>query len=246
MKAARAEQLRLVDLANLDTRIAQLRFAKANHPTLARIAELEGQVADLHGSLVDSRTAVTDLTRELRKAESDVEQVVARQAKNQERLDSGAVGAKDALALTDELAALAKRQSALEEVQFEVMERLEAHQKSLAEVEAAHQALLDAKSEVEAERDAAFAEINEQGRALVTERAATAKGTDAALVREYEAIKARIGSAGAAILRAGKCSGCGMHLNPTDLDALLNAPEDQVNHCEECDRILISLGDSAA
>ena len=244
MKAARAEQLRINDLANLDTRIAQLRYAKATHPTLARLTELDGQIADLHGSLVDSRTAVTDLTRELRKAEQDVEQVVNRVASNQGRLDSGLVSAKDALALTDEMAALTKRQSALEDAQFEVMERLEAHQRSLAEVEAAHQALVDAKEEVEAERDAAFAEINEQGRALVTERAATAKATDAALLGEYEQIKARINSAGAAALSAGKCSGCGMHLNPSALDALLNAPDDQVHHCEECGRILVSLGEA--
>ena len=242
--AAPQDQLRLLDLQALDTRLQQLAHAKKTHPTLARIAELDQQIADLHGSLVDSRTAVADLRRELAKAEADVEQVVTRTAKNQQRLDSGTLGAKDALAVTEEMTSLARRQGALEEVQLEVMEKLEAHQDALDKVEAAHQALVDAKSAVEAERDAAFEEINAKRRALTIERKTAADAIDAGLVKVYDQLRTRLGGTGAAALRAGRCEGCGLELNPGDLAAARSAAADQVVRCEECGRILVRVTES--
>lgn len=242
--AAPQDQLRLLDLQALDTRLQQLAHAKKTHPTLARIAELEKQIADLRGSLVDSRTAVTDLRRELAKAETDVEQVVTRTARNQQRLDSGTLGARDAMAVTEEMASLARRQGALEEVQLEVMEKLEAHQDALDKVEAAHQSLVDAKAAVEGERDAAFEEINAQGRALTVERKDVADGIDAGLVKVYDQLRTRLGGTGAAALRAGRCEGCGLVLNPGDLAAARSAAADQVVRCEECGRILVRVTES--
>ncbi|HEV6953755.1 MAG TPA: hypothetical protein VKY86_10970, partial [Promicromonospora sp.] len=131
MATAPAEdQRRLLDVQALDTRAQQLAHQRTNHPTLARLADLDSQIADLRASLVDSRTRVADLKRELTKAEGDVEQVRSRAARNQQRLDSGSVSAKDAVALTDELASLATRQSTLEEIELDVMERLEAHEEA--------------------------------------------------------------------------------------------------------------------
>lgn len=242
--AAPQDQLRLLDLQALDTRLQQLAHAKKTHPTLARIAELEKQIADLRGSLVDSRTAVTDLRRELAKAETDVEQVVTRTARNQQRLDSGTLGARDAMAVTEEMGSLARRQGALEEVQLEVMEKLEAHQDALDKVEAAHQSLVDAKAAVEGERDAAFEEINAQGRALTVERKDVADGIDAGLVKVYDQLRTRLGGTGAAALRAGRCEGCGLVLNPGDLAAARSAAADQVVRCEECGRILVRVTES--
>lgn len=242
--AAPQDQLRLVDLQALDTRLQQLAHAKKTHPSLARIAELEKQIADLRGSLVDSRTAVTDLRRELAKAEADVEQVVTRTAKDQQRLDSGALGAKDALAVTEEMASLARRQGALEEVQLDVMERLEAHQDALDKVEAAYEELLGAKAAAEGERDAAFEEINVQGRALTVERKDAADAIDAGLVKVYDQLRTRLGGTGAAALRGGRCEGCGLELNPGDLAAARSAAPDQVVRCEECGRILVRVTES--
>jgi uncharacterized protein len=244
--AAPEDQLRLLSLQALDTRAQQLAHSRRTHPALAKIAELDKRIADLHGSLVDSRTAVSDLERELAKAEADVAQVVARAAKDQQRIDSGALSARDSVAISDELASLARRQSALEEVELEVMERLEAHQDALAKVEAAHQELVDAKTAAEAERDAGFADIDRQARELAAERADAVGGIDAALVKVYDQLRTRLGGTGAAALRGGRCEGCGLMLNPVDLAAARSAAPDQVVRCEECGRILVRVAESAA
>ncbi|MFD6140993.1 zinc ribbon domain-containing protein [Promicromonospora sp. NPDC060271] len=235
------DQRRLLDVQALDTRVQQLAHQRKNLPALARLTELDGRIADLRASLVESRTRVADLRRELTKAESDVEQVRNRAERDQKRLDSGGVSAKDAVALTDELRSLAARQAALEEVELDVMERLEAHEEALATVEAANGELVAEKAEVEAERDAAWAEIDAQVQATAGERAKAVDGLDAALVKLYESIRARQGGTGAALLNGNRCDGCRMDLPPADLATIRSAAPDAVVRCEECGRILVRV-----
>ncbi len=240
------DQRRLLDVQALDTRTQQLAHKRRTLPALATLAELDKRLADLHGSLVDSRTALADLERELAKAEADVEQVRARAARDRQRLDAGALGAKDAQAVVSELESLARRQGVLEDAELEVMERLEAHQESLAKVEAAHADLVAAKEKAEAERDAAFAEIDADARRLAGERTTIVAGLDAGLLALYDRLRGHLGGLGAAALRGGRCEGCRLELNPSDLAAAKAAPPEQVVRCEECGRILVRTADEAA
>ncbi|GIG27480.1 zinc ribbon domain-containing protein [Cellulomonas marina] len=236
-----ADQRRLLDLQALDTRLDQLAHRRRTLPALARLAELGTQVQDLHGALVTSRTAVGDLRREVAKAEADVAQVRTRAARDQARLESGGVGAKDAQALTSELEALARRQADLEEVELEAMERLEAHEGALADLTAAHDALTEQVRVVEAERDAEAATIDAEAAGLREQRAAQAAGLDVALVALYERLRAQLGGSGAAALRGRRCEGCRLELNPLDLAGIAKRPADEVVRCEECGRILVRL-----
>ncbi|GAA4728976.1 C4-type zinc ribbon domain-containing protein [Isoptericola chiayiensis] len=239
------DQRRLLEVQALDTRLQQLAHQRRNHPSLATVVELESRMADLHGSLVDSRTAVADLEREVTKAETDVEQVRTRAERDQQRLDSGSLGAKDAQAVVSELESLARRQGVLEETQLEIMERLEAHQTSLGEVEAAYGELRAAKEKAESERDAAFAEIDAARREVDEQRAAAADGLDASLVTLYDRLRSQLGGLGAAALRGNRCEGCRLELNPGDLATARGAAPDQVVRCEECGRILVRDADAA-
>lgn len=239
------DQRTLLEVQELDTRLQQLVHQRRTHPSLATIAELDGRLADLQGSLVDSRTAVSDLEREVAKAEADVAQVRTRAERDQQRLDSGALSAKDSQAVLSEIESLARRQSVLEDVELEVMERLEAHQESLAKVEAAHAELVAGKDKATAERDAAWAEIDTAGRAVQAERAKVAGGLDAGLLALYDKLRAQLGGQGAAALRGGRCEGCRLELNAGDLAAVRSAPPEQVVRCEECGRILVRLADDA-
>ena len=239
--APAADQRRLLDVQSLDTRLDQLAHKRRTLPELARLAELDGQLDDLHTALVTSQTAVSDLRREVAKAEADVEQVRSRAARDQARLDSGQGSPKDLQAIQHELESLGRRQSDLEEVELEVMERLEAHETALREVTIAHDALGARRSEVVVERDAAFAEIDAQIGELGAERAAAADGLDAGLVTLYERLRGQLGGSGAAALRGRRCEGCRLELNPLDLDGIKKQSEDTVVRCEECGRILVRL-----
>jgi predicted nucleic acid-binding Zn-ribbon protein len=243
--APAADQRRLLDVQALDTRLDQLAHKRRSLPELARLLELDAQVADLYTALVTSRTAADDLRRELTKAEADVEQVRVRAARDQAKLDSGQGSPKDLQALQSELVALGRRQGDLEEVELEVMERLEAHEAALAEVTRAHEALVGQKVTVEAARDAAFAEIDAEADKVRAERATTAEGLDAGLVTLYQKLRTQLSGVGAAALRGRRCEGCRLELNPLDLDAIRGKAEDQVVRCEECGRILVRLPEPA-
>lgn len=234
-----ADQRRLLDVQALDTRAQQLAHKRTTLPALTRVAEVEAQLADLHSALVASRTAVNDLRRELAKAESDVEQVRVRVTRDQQRLESGAVSAKDAQALTSELESLARRQNALEDIELEVMERLEAHQDTLAKLEEANEKVLEAKREAEAERDAAFAEIDAELETVSDQRAVAARGLDEGLLSLYDKLREQLGGLGAAALRGRRCEGCRLELNQTDLQDIRAAKPEEVVRCEECRRILV-------
>lgn len=240
-KAPAQDQRSLLDVQGLDTLLDQIAHKRTTHPTVTRLAELDAQLTDLTTSLIASRTAVSDLRRELHKAEDDVGQVRTRATRNQERLDSGAVGAKDAQALVTELESLAKRQDVLEEIELEVMERLEAHENSLAAVESAHAELVAVKESVEAEQAEAFTELDVRIEEARAERAQKADGLDASLMDRYERMRARMGGVAVAALRNGISEGSGLPVSPTELSRIKALPEDEVVFCEDSGRILVRV-----
>ncbi len=244
VRAAAQDQWRLLDVQAHDTRLQQIAHRRRTLPQHATIAALQARLAELDHVAVTARTAEGDLARELAKAEADVEQVRSRAARDQARLDSGQGSAKDLTALQSELARLAQRQSVLEDVELEVMERLEAAQAHAADVSAqvaAVQAEIDAAS---AERDAALATLDEEAAAEERTRADAAAGIPAELAALYEKLRESHGGVGAARLYQRRCEGCRIELTPIDISRLRAAAEDEVVRCEECGRILVRTPDS--
>lgn len=241
-----ADQLRLLDVQALDTRLAQLAHQRRTHPAHERATELAARLADLEAALVTSRTAVSDLRREVAKAEADVEQVRSRAARDQARLASAAVSAKDAQALSHEVEALARRQADLEEVELEAMERLEAHESALADVTAARDEVLAQQQESAGVLERALAEIDAEVAQVTAERAQRADGLDAGLVALYDRLRGQLGGLGAAPLRGRRCEGCRLDLNPSDVAKIQASAPEQVVRCEECGRILVRGAEARA
>lgn len=233
------DQRRLLEVQALDTKLDQIAHRRSAHPTVARLAELQTQLEDLHNSLVTSRTAVSDLRREVAKAESDVEQVRNRADRDQQRLDSGAVGAKDAQALVSELESLARRQSDLEEIELEAMERLEAHESTLKSVEEAHDELVTAKDAVVDEQRAAMADLDAQEAQVRADRATAVEGIDQGLLAIYDRLRARLGGVAVAALRHGRSEGSGMPVSPAELSRIKALGPDEIVYCEDSGRILV-------
>jgi len=237
--APAADQRRLLEVQALDTRAAQLAHQRGKHPARAVLEAATARHDEAQERLVTVRTAVGDVRRELAKAEADVEQVRSRARRDQTRIDSGAVSVKDVQAISSELDALAKRQTHLEDVELEVMERLEQLEAELAEVESAHAAAAAEREAAEAELVRVLADLDAQEAQAVAERAARADGLDAGLLALYERVRAHQGGVGVAVLRGHRCEGCRLELNASELAQITAAPADEVVRCEECGRILV-------
>jgi len=235
----------LLDVQALDTHLDQLAHRRSHLPEHAVIADLESRKAKQRDDIVAAETEQGDIAREQSKAESDVEQVRARAARDQQRLDAGQVSSpKELESLQHEIATLAKRQGDLEDLELEVMERAETVAHRLAAL-TAEQAEVDAQlATATAARDASTGEIDADAQATRAERAQTVAGLDDALVELYEKVRAQQGGTGAAPLHQRRCMGCRLDINPTDLQRFRTADEDEVLRCEECRRILVRTADS--
>ncbi|MBP8838119.1 MAG: hypothetical protein KBG78_04760, partial [Dermatophilaceae bacterium] len=164
--------------------------ARAHLPALTKLAGLDQAQVTLDRELALARTALSDVQREVDKAEADVQLVRARAARDQARLDSGTGTPKDLQALQSELVSLARRQGDLEEIELEVMERAESLEADVTSLETRRSALQEELAQVRAERDAAF-EVSDAEAADVTERrSALVPEVGAELLALYDKIRA--------------------------------------------------------
>ncbi len=244
LKASPSDQSRLLDLQALDTRIDQIAHRRSALPQHARIAELEQRAERLRDEVVVAETEQTDIGRELVKAEGDVELVRQRVVRDQGRLDSGQGSHKDLESIQHELVSLAKRQSDLEDVELEVMERLETVTARAGELRDERDRLSTDLADTEAERAAAMVTLDAEHEEASAGRDALAGQLPEDLVTLYEKIRAASSGTGAARLHQRRCEGCHMELNPTDLQRIASAPADEVVRCEECRRILVRVPES--
>jgi predicted nucleic acid-binding Zn-ribbon protein len=237
--------LKLLDVQELDSRLDSLTHQLATIPEAMALAELVARREDLDGAARDLRVEVADLTAEQKRADADVEQVKSRRERDQAMIDAGSIADPKALQrMLGELESLQRRISDLEDVEIEVMERLETAQTGLAERTAELEKLdrdIEALGHTRVHR---AGELDEQAVAVAAERKTTASGIPADLLALYEKLRVQKGGVGAAALRRRECSGCRLTLNPSDLAAIAAAPTDEVVRCEECSRILVRTGES--
>ncbi|WP_427383181.1 zinc ribbon domain-containing protein [Janibacter sp. G56] len=244
MKADPTQQLRLLDLQAIDTRLDQIRHAATRLPEIARLSELEDRTVAVRADLVRAETALADIQSEVARAESDVQLVRERMARDQQRLDSGSGSSKDLQALQHEVASLTRRQGELEDVEIEVMERAETAEADVARLRAERDELAGSEGELVAARDAALAELDKERDELTVPRETLVFQVGKDLLALYEKVRAHSGGLAASALRARRCGGCQLELNPMELKRLAAAPADEVLRCEECDRILVRTAES--
>lgn len=245
VKASPEAQLRLLELADLDTELGRLdhrRRTLAEHAELERLVVRSAQVRD---AITVADTQLSDLDREQSRAERDVEQVRQRIDKDRDRLDGGKVSsARELESLQSEVASLRRRQGDLEDAVLELMERREAAQSARDSAEAEMATVADETATVTASRDAALAEIGEQTDKAGSARATVAAGVPDELLALYDKLRVQFGGVGAAMLRRGQCEGCHVSLSMVDINAIRTAAPDEVVRCEECRRILVRTADS--
>jgi predicted nucleic acid-binding Zn-ribbon protein len=244
LNAEPADQIRLLEVQALDSRIAQLDHKRRNLPEHAELERLGADLAQLRDLLVAAQTEESDTAREQTTAEQDVDQVRQRAARDQQRLDSGALGAKDLENVQRELTSLAKRQSDLEDVVLDVMERREAAQERAAELAGRVESVTAATAEAEARKTAALESIDAEGFEVAKQREQLAADVPEDLIKLYDKLRAQQGGVGAARLYQKRCEGCRLELNITELNELRAAPANQVVRCENCRRILVRTAES--
>jgi uncharacterized protein len=245
VKAAPEAQLRLLDLQELDTALDRLDHRKRTLPELAEIEHAEERAREFRDALVAVQTEISDVDREQKKAEQDVDQVRARAERDRKRLDSGQISsARDLENLQSEIESLHRRQADLEEIVLEVMERREEAGTRLGEVEADQETSEKALAQLTARRDATYREIDAEAEQTRAARAEVAAEIPDDLIKLYAKLRQQHRGVAATALLRGQCQGCHLQLNTVSLNAIRAAAPDDVARCEECRRILVRTRDS--
>ena len=240
MKAGPDQQLALLDVQACDTRLSQLQHRLDTLPEVRELEQVSERKERLRKEVVAAETIVSDLERERLKADADVDLVRERSRKDRELLDSGSIGdPKQLQSLESEIQSLAKRQSNLEDVELEIMERLEGAQAAVVQLTTEHRQaseeeerlasiVAEVRAEVEGERSDVRADRGD----------AVAKISDE-LLALYEKIRGAHDKLGAARLHRGRCEGCHLELPPTEVAEIKAAAPDEVLRCDECRCILV-------
>jgi predicted nucleic acid-binding Zn-ribbon protein len=245
VNASPEAQLRLLELAEIDAELTRLEHRRRGLPEHEELSRLAQRDRELRDELATLEAREGDLRREQGKAEADVEQVRTRIDRDRSRLDAGQVHSPRELEnLQSEIESLHRRQSDLEEVVLDVMERREGAQGRQQAAQSERAEIVADAVAATARRDASLAEIGEQVGKAADRRTAVVADEPPDLLDLYERLRAQHGGVGAAALRRGRCEGCHLSLNTVDLNTIRVAAADEVLRCEECRRILVRTDES--
>jgi predicted nucleic acid-binding Zn-ribbon protein len=225
-------QLHRVDLAILEVRkrAAALEPGKAIQATIAQIQK-EFDLADSEAKTLT--TELLDLELRQKSLEDKCKKL------NQDLYGGKVVNPREVEAMQHELELLKKQQGECDtrmlelydlippakERADEIARRLEAEKAKLAEFQ---KGVLREKARLEAE----FAKLRQ-------ERTPAAARVDPALLRQYDAIRQKMGGVGMAeVMPNGSCSQCGVQVPEKAIEA---AKQGRVVTCEACHRILFVL-----
>ncbi|WP_242682450.1 zinc ribbon domain-containing protein [Herbiconiux sp. SYSU D00978] len=235
-------QAHLLDLQALDNKLQHLAQRERTLPEFAELKKLAAELEE-HRRVLTERTGVLeDAKAELRRLESDVALVEQRMTRDSDRLKT-ATSTKDVQALEQELAALTRRRSDLEDIELDVMQRVEDAAAGLAEARAAFDGLVSRRAELEQRRDASLEQLANERKHTLANRATVANGLPADLLALYERQRERYGW-GASLLRAGVSSASGVALGANDLARIRAAAPDEVLLCPDSNAILVRTDES--
>jgi predicted nucleic acid-binding Zn-ribbon protein len=239
MKASPSDQRSILDVARFDQQTNSLRHKAATLPEIAELASTTIKANNARDLRIAAETELSDVKRELLRAEADVEQVVSRITRDEARLIGGSASPKELEQLQHEVGTLGARRAELEEVELEIMMRVDAINERISTLkaeEAEHAAVI---ADLEIRKENALTVFHKDLELIAKDRAEIIQGIEKAFIDLYEKIRETSGGVGAAALSAGSCTGCNLSINAVEIKRMADLADDEVVRCEECRCILV-------
>ncbi len=231
-------QAQLLDLAAVDTELTRIAHRRKVLPEQQEVERLQTERGARKDAAARVEIAIDDIDRDIRKLETEVDNVRKREDRDRGLLESGSVGAKQLSELEHELGTLGRRRGVLEDELLEVMERREAavadHQHAGANLSHAETEL----AEAERRRDEAMADLEVAADRCARDREQLVGALPAELLALYEKQRADSG-VGAALLQARRCGGCRIELDRGEISRIAQTAANVVVRCPECGAILV-------
>jgi uncharacterized protein len=237
VKATPEHQAALLQLGRIDTDLVRLAKTLQSLPARQVATDAEAELQEAREQLRLAQEGVDGFRSDLTRAESDVELVDKRIAQDRERLQA-TTSPKDAQGLEHELDTLAARKSLLEDVELEVMEKLD---EATALWEEAKARVADVQARLDGaltDIETTSAELDQKKKSLLAERDALTVGLPDDLITLYERQRERYG-VGVSELRGAVSTASGVQLTESDLHEIRQAADDDVVLCPDSNAILV-------
>jgi len=240
LEASLEQQHRLLELQTHDSATDRLSHRREHLPEHAQLAELATALAAIDQLTAERQGSLVTVRREHDRLETEIDMVTRKAASEEARAASGRVTSpKELIAIQDEVAALRRRQSSLEDDLLERMEARETLERELAELASRREAVVGEQAKVTQARDAALAEIDQELEVEQSARTAVVPAVDEPLLALYEQVRRKQGGVGVAALVGNTCQGCRVTISPVELNAIRKLPVEVIKRCENCRRILV-------
>lgn len=210
-------------------------------PVAKQFDDLTNEFSAKRDLLVAAQTERDDIKHELSRAEVDVEQVVTRIERDEKRLSSGQGAPKELEQLQHELGTLGKRRAELEDVELEIMVRIEEVERRIKELDGECNNLESQLANLKSKKEEELTSLEGSAESTSKARSELVPTIDSELLALYEKIKSGGDGVGAAKLVGNQCTGCHLTMNAAELTRVKAMAVDEVVRCEECRRILIRL-----
>ena len=239
MKASPRDQRQIVAVAGFDQRTTSLNHRAMTLPEHSLLQGILTKSNNLRDLRIGAQTELSDVKRELLRAEADVEQIVMRITRDETRLNNGSASPKELEQLQHEIGTLGVRRAELEEVELEIMMRIEDINSRITQLLVQEVTSTAEIADLEIRKENALASFNGELETIAKERTEALALVSPEFIAMYEKIRTSNNGTGAAALIAGICNGCHLSINAVELKRIADLAEDEVIRCEECRCILV-------
>ena len=229
----------LLSVQEHDTAVDQLVHRRAHLPERAELEQVMAELTRIETAAKEVEARRHDLARNQQRLEDEISALTDKAAHHDKTLYSGTIGnPRELQALQDEIAALKRRISQLEDQEIELMEQIEPLDAELSR-SATDSAQLDERGaalrgRIAEEEVAIEAELER----VHAERDEVAATVEPDLLAEYATLRPQSGGIAIARLVGGSCGGCHLGLSAVEIDRIKKLPPEAPAHCEECGRLL--------
>jgi predicted nucleic acid-binding Zn-ribbon protein len=231
MKLDVAGQSALLKLSQVDLEIEQIKNEISKAISSKELTDVSGKLAEASEEVIAARTVFENLSMEARKADDNLHLVEERIARDLERLNNTS-SPKDAQAMQSEVESLTRRKGELEEVELEILDRLEKSEQQLKNVSSQREEFQREVSELQESIQGQVDQLKTRGRKLTADRETLVSKIPQDALEKYKALAARQIAVGQIQNRA--CSACRMGLTASTIDSLSALAEDEIGNCPEC------------
>jgi predicted nucleic acid-binding Zn-ribbon protein len=231
MKLDKPGQSALFKLCEVEITIERIKAEISKAVNSAELTAKSAELSEYSEAVIVARTNFENLNMEARKADDNLHMVEERIARDVERLNQTS-SPKDAQAMQSEVESLTARKEELEEIELEILERLEVSKAELEHISAKRET---ASKEIDDLRETIQAEVDElktQGRKLTAEREILIGKLPAEILERYKSLAIRQVAVGK--IESRSCTACHMGLTANTIDSIAELPEDQLGFCPEC------------